>query len=631
MNFSLRPACHALAIGAAALAAFALPPQTASAAVSCSYLDGFDWAIVKLDAEGDLAKIAASTDTRLLVNGAQCGAATVLNTDTVTVVDQSAGSTKVQLDGSQASFAPGVTDEDPGPDDDLTSEIEFDVQLGTGTVDNLILQGHKTGASMVAGTQGVNLNAGAELFGADADVTFSGVDQLSLNGSGAVDWLSGQGGAGTGQPATLPLWLNGGAAGDELHAGESQTWRTFMDGGPGADVLVAGAHGAQMNGGPGDDALSGGPGGLDAIYYDGASAGVHVDLALTGPQDTRAAGVDTITNVEALSGTVHDDVLTGGGDYDRLTGYKGNDVLEGRGGYDYLLGDEGADTLRPGTGDGVLDGGDGEDAAVFDDAPGPVTLDLGVPGEQQTAGAGKQTLVSVEDAVGSPFADHLVGSAGPNAVDGGAGADTIAGGDGSDRLAGGAGPDAIDSRDAAADQVSCGEGPDALAVDPLDTVAPDCAPPASGGGSGSSGSTDPGPADGGSGSPGSTAPGPGPATPLSLAVDVARQSPRAVVARGLRVVLRCSTACRAAGRLAASRKVARRLGLSRRAARRLGRLAPIDLAAGTSRTVTVRLSRAARRALRDARRAGLSLRAHAVDGAGQAAAPVRVRVALRAR
>jgi Ca2+-binding RTX toxin-like protein len=631
MNYSLRPACRALAVGAAVLAASALVPQPASAAVSCSYHDSFDWAIVQLGATGDLAKIAASSDTRLLVNGAQCGAATVLNTDTVTVLDNSGGSTKVQLDGSQASFAPGVTDEDPGPDDDLTSEIEFDVQLGAGNVDDLIVEGHKAGASMVAGTKGVNLNAGAELFGVDVDVTFSGVDELSLNGSEAVDWLSGQGGAGTGQPATLPLWLSGRGGGDELHAGESQAWRTFMDGGSGADVLVGGAHGAQMNGGPGDDALSGGPGGLDAIYYDGASAGVHVDLALTGPQDTRAAGVDTISDVEALSGTAHDDVLKGGGDYDRLTGHKGDDVLEGRGGYDYLLGDEGADTLRPGTGDGVLDGGDGEDAAAFDDAPGPVTLDLGVPGEQQTVSAGKQTLVSVEDAVGSPFADHLTGSAGPNAVDGGAGADTIAGGDGSDRLAGGAGLDAIDSRDAAADDVSCGEGPDALAVDPLDTVAPDCAPPASGGGStepaSGGGSTDPGPAGPSEG----TAPGSGPAVPLSLVVDVPGQSPRSVVARGLRVVLRCSTACRAAGRLAASRRVARRLGLSRRAARRLGRLAPVDLAAGTSRTATVPLTRAARRALRDTRRARLSLRAHAVDGAGGGAAPVRVPVALRAR
>jgi hypothetical protein len=97
------------------------------------------------------------------------------------------------------------------------------------------------------------------------------------------------------------------------------------------------------------------------------------------------------------------------------------------------------------------------------------------------------------------------------------------------------------------------------------------------------------------------------------------------------VTLGCSTACRAGGRLAASRKVARRLGLSRRAARRLGRLAPIDLTAGTSRTATVRLTRAARRALRGARRVRLSLRAHAVDGAGRAAAPVRVPVALRAR
>ena len=241
-------------------------------------------------------------------------------------------------------------------------------------------------------------------------------------------------------------------------------------------------------------------------------------------------------------------------------------------------------------------------------------VDLGVTGALQSPdGSGDQALNRIEGVIGSPFADKLIGSTGPDAIDGGAGADTIEGNAGADRLSGGAGIDAIDSRDSSPDSISCGEGPDGLATDALDTLAADCIPAATSGGA----------------LPASPA-SPAGVAPV-LAVTIPRQSLRTVRARGLRVLLRCTKTCRAGGRVAIARPAARRLGLTRRAARRAGRLAATDLAVGATVESRVRLSRRARNSLRGVHRARLVLRARAVDGAGLAAAPVRRTVRLRAR
>lgn len=53
----------------------------------------------------------------------------------------------------------------------------------------------------------------------------------------------------------------------------------------------------------------------------------------------------------------------------------------------------------------------------------------------------QDTLTSIENIVGSAFADRLTGNAGINAIDGGAGDDLIAGGAGDDALTGGSGAD----------------------------------------------------------------------------------------------------------------------------------------------------------------------------------------------
>ena len=173
-------------------------------------------------------------------------------------------------------------------------------------------------------------------------------------------------------------------------------------------------------------------------------------------------------------------MLAGNDVGNRILGHAADDELSGRAGDDDLVGGPGDDLLRNGLGAGTLDGEDGVDAAVYDDAPQAVSADLSVTGPQPLYGALKQTLAGIERLVGSPFGDRLTGSADANAIDGAGGADTIAGGKGADQLAGGGGSDAIDSRDAAVDDVRCGEGPDAVAADAIDRLAEDCLVPAGG-------------------------------------------------------------------------------------------------------------------------------------------------------
>ena len=584
MNVSLRAATSAAAV----LFALLLAPQAASAAVTCSYDGGGHGMYVTLSVDRDKATVARQANgTLLLVNGVSCGGATVGNVDGIYVKDISGAGTTVELDASAGALGPGYT---PEP---ASSEIETYVDSGAGT-DLLRVRGEASGARIAVGALGINVNVATDTAGGDVDVKITDVETVEVEGGPGKDLLTGQGGVGTGPPYAQSLTLAGGGDEDELHGGGDPTGSSWLRGGPDDDLLITSSAGGHLDGGPGNDRLIG-DSNWDTAFYYGSPAGVHVDLGITGPQDTSGAGVDTITGVDSLVGTPYDDVLEGTDGPNEMLGYGGDDAFDGRGGPDFFGGGDGADTLRGGRGDDFLDGGAGEDTATYDDARGALTLDLGITDHQDTGGSGAELLKDVEDLIGSPFDDHLTGSAAANAIDGGAGADTIDGRDGADRLGGGAGIDSIDSRDTSADSVSCGEGPDSLATDALDTIAPDCGRPTPGG--------DPA----------------GSAAPV-LTVSVPRQSLRSVRAHGLRVLLTCSTACHAGGRLAAKRS----------GARRLGRLAPIDLAAAAPTKARVRITRAGRRALRRGHRVALVLRAHAVDGAGRAAAPVRLPVRLRA-
>ena len=78
---------------------------------------------------------------------------------------------------------------------------------------------------------------------------------------------------------------------------------------------------------PWDANVLDGGGGSDTASYSAASAGVTVNLHLTGPQETFGAGIDWLKNIENLTGSSFDDTLTGSGYGSVISGGAGNDVL----------------------------------------------------------------------------------------------------------------------------------------------------------------------------------------------------------------------------------------------------------------------------------------------------------------
>ncbi|TKB76345.1 MAG: calcium-binding protein [Nitrospira sp.] len=218
----------------------------------------------------------------------------------------------------------------------------------------------------------------------------------------------------------------------------------------GNDVLIGGFGDDRLNGGLGNDTLNGGAGTDTADYSSGtidppgpigpqpiigATAGVTVNLNLQGvAQNTGGAGIDTLIGIENAFGTNFDDILTGN---------SANNVFSGLAGNDTLLGGGGNDTLNGGIGNDILNGGTGSDTASYTSATANVSVNLNLADAQNTGGADIDTLVSIENIIGTNFNDTLIGNSGDNVLTGLAGNDTLNGGDGNDRLNGGSGNDVL--------------------------------------------------------------------------------------------------------------------------------------------------------------------------------------------
>jgi len=255
-----------------------------------------------------------------------------------------------------------------------------------------------------------------------------------LNGTSGDDVIYGFGGADT---------LKGGA-GDDVLAGND-----------GNDILSGGAGDDYILGGAGNDTIDGGDGNDWAAYED-ATAGVKIDLTITGAQNTGGSGTDKLTGIENVYGSAFNDTLTGDAKDNMLVGDAGADTISGGKGNDTLLGGDGNDTidgggdddwLVGGAGNDVVKGGAGVDWASYEDAAGGVKVDLTKTTAQDTVGAGTDTLSGVENLWGSKFADVLTGDANANYLYGGDGNDKLYGGAGDDILSGGGGFNVIDGGD----------------------------------------------------------------------------------------------------------------------------------------------------------------------------------------
>ena len=139
---------------------------------------------------------------------------------------------------------------------------------------------------------------------------------------------------------------------DSLTGGDGHD---YLWGGKGSDTLMGGAKNDYLEGGFGADVLDGGDG-FDWAGYELSDAGVTIDLSTGTGQGGHAEG-DTLSGIELVFGSRHEDHLTGDAGFNQLHGGAGADMLDGREGFDwadYYTSDAGVTVnLATGTAEGV--------------------------------------------------------------------------------------------------------------------------------------------------------------------------------------------------------------------------------------------------------------------------------------
>jgi Ca2+-binding RTX toxin-like protein len=192
------------------------------------------------------------------------------------------------------------------------------------------------------------------------------------------------------------------------------------------------------------------------------------DFIFAGGGGSPGSTINGNSNNNNLTGTANDDTINGNGGNDTLAGLAGADVLNGGSGTDTatyaaspsavfvslwtgtgtgghaqgdsliavenLVGSSHNDTLEGSSGANNLNGGGGIDTLTYINAGAGVTVSLALTSAQNTGGAGTDTISNFENLTGSNFNDNLTGNSGANVIDGRAGTDTITTGGGDDTV-----------------------------------------------------------------------------------------------------------------------------------------------------------------------------------------------------
>src|SRR5215475_3762499 len=385
-------------------------------------------------------------------------------------------------DGADSLF--GGTGRDTASYVDSTAAVTVNLETGLGVggdaegdllVDFEDIDGSDYGDTLT-GDNGSN-----ELFGDDGDDMLKGgggADILSgwdgddtLNGGGGADVLDGGAGIDTAdysdsdKGVSVRIFpnhtffgdaegdrlmnienLTGSAYDDELSADEGTNELRGLDGDDvlngfgGDDSLSGGADNDTLTGSRGADVLDGGSG-IDTAVYEFSDEAVFVSLQADTANGGDAAG-DELIGIENLIGSAFADVLSGDNGANVLEGRGGNDTLDGGGGADTLYGHSGNDTLAGGRGGDVLDGGSGTDTASYEESAAGVVVSL-LTNPGQGGDAARDTLVSIENLIGSAYDDILRGDGGDNLLLGLDGNNTLYGFGGTDGLYGGEDTDTL--------------------------------------------------------------------------------------------------------------------------------------------------------------------------------------------
>ena len=334
--------------------------------------------------------------------------------------------------------------------DSITGTSGNDVLAGGGGNDTIVGLG---GDDLICGGTGADTIQGSG--GADNLLGESGNDLLQggaendlLLGGAGNDTIEGQSGnfdlaVFFDSPHSITANLQAGTAtglgSDTMNGVEG------LAGSPQGDSLIGNSLDNFILGYLGNDTINGGGGTLDVIGFLTPTSGPVVDLA---QKTSSGEGADSISNAEGVFGSSLNDTIRGDRKANFLVGLEGNDALLGASGNDWLFGFGGNDSLEGqagedlvegGAGTDTLDGGSGlNDAAswIFSSAPITASLTSGT-----ASGDGPDSMVSVEQLVGSSQNDWLVGSDSANSIWGAAGNDTLSGRGGRDALNGGPGTD----------------------------------------------------------------------------------------------------------------------------------------------------------------------------------------------
>jgi len=352
------------------------------------------------------------------------------------------------------------------------------------------------GASTIAGNM-LTIAAGTAIEnalggdGADTLIGNTGNNALSggrgddtLEGGAGADVLTGGAGLDTASYASsdagVSVDLNTGSGSGGDAAGDILTGIEDIVGSAFNDSLKAGAGANSLSGGDGNDWLTGGAGadvldggaGTDWVSYSGSASSVTVSLA-TGTGTGGDAEGDTLTDIENVWGSSHDDTFIGDGGNNWFFGGAGAGIADtasyagaasgvtvnlrlgiGQGDdaegdsfagmehvratahADHLIGNDAGNWLYGAEGDDLLEGGAGIDAITYSMSATWVGVDL-ANGTGWNGDARYDTYANVENAYGSDHNDHLRGDDGANFLAGGLGNDWFRGRGGADTLHGG--------------------------------------------------------------------------------------------------------------------------------------------------------------------------------------------------
>lgn len=180
--------------------------------------------------------------------------------------------------------------------------------------------------------------------------------------------------------------ISGGAGRDTIDGGDGDDVimgngdRDQLFGGAGNDTLSGGNRNDTLFGGPGADVLIGGAGAFDVVSYEGLASPVSVTIDDLPNDGASGEGDNVSPTVEVFIGGNGNDFLRGSGKPNILIGGPGNDTLEGGGGNDTLIGNSGRDLLM---------GQGGNDALFSHDTTGDLFSDI----DTLIGGSGTDTAV----------------------------------------------------------------------------------------------------------------------------------------------------------------------------------------------------------------------------------------------